>query len=81
MQTNPVKASETIRKALIAWNVAPLTVVAILVAALRYETISYHHSACELSQWAITGHFSYVAVICGLLFKAYEYMQKDRGAK
>jgi hypothetical protein len=74
---------EKLRKTLILWNVAPLTVVAILCgltiwmvdSLLSMESCS---DGLDAKYVALSG---LITVMSGLLFKMYDKMQKDNKVK
>lgn len=69
---------ESLRKALIRWNVAPLFLVGVMVYAMLNMLHFYQTNACELAEWHVGGIFTFIGAIAGLIYKMYNSMQKDR---
>lgn len=72
------KFLESLRKGLIRWNVAPLGVVGVLVYVLLACLNIYSNQSCTLPEWHLAALFPFMLAIAGLLYKAYDSMQKDR---
>lgn len=72
--------AENLRLILIRWNVAPLSLVVVLVWALIDITQFYKNSACDMPEWHVAAIFAYMGAIAGLIFKMYGSLQKNRGA-
>lgn len=70
---------ESLRRGLIRWNIAPLSLVAFLVWAMTDMTLFYQSSACELPDWHVGAIMGYLIGIAGIIYKMYDSLQKDRG--
>lgn len=74
---------ENLRVGLLRWNVAPLTIVAVLMGLTCWMTsVLLAMPPCnEGSNGIYIALSGLITVMAGLLFKMYESMQKDRGDK
>jgi len=73
-----MKYLELLRKTLIKWNIAPLSVVGFLCWCV-WTLIQYiKNVACTVDPVVAGGIFALIGTICGLLYKAYDSMQEDR---
>lgn len=76
---------EKVRLTLIRWNVAPLCVVAVLckgflmTLSMMQEVAKCSAAITPIDAAFVAGLFTFAGVIAGLLYKAYESTQKDRG--
>lgn len=76
-----MKQLEHVRRFLIRWNIAPLSLVALLAWSLIDGTHFYQNAACVLPDWHVGAIFTYLAAIAGIIYKMYDSMQKDRGRR
>lgn len=70
---------EQLRIGLIRWNVAPLSLVGVMVATMVWVTRFYMNHPCDLPEWHVAAIFTYLGVIAGFIYKMYDSLQKDRG--
>lgn len=70
---------EEIRQGLIKWNIAPLGIVVFLCWCV-YTLIEYYKVVgCLIEPTGVGALFVFLGGIVALLYKMYEFMQKDRG--
>lgn len=72
---------EKLRKILISWNVAPLLVVAFLCYLEWLLVNNLITTSCEVDPLNYGALTVLIATIGGLLYKAYDRMQKDTKLK
>lgn len=72
-----MKYLEQLRLTLLAWNIAPLSVVGFLCWCV-WTLIEYFKAVtCTVDPVVAGGIFTLIGGICGLLYKAYDSMQKN----
>lgn len=69
---------ERLRLALIRWNVAPLTLVGVMVFCMIWMLRFYMNAPCELPEWHVAGLFTFIGGIAGIIYKMYDSMQRNR---
>lgn len=69
---------ESVRKALLEWNVAPLSVVAFL-CYIVYSLIEFYKvTACTMDPVSQGAIFVFLGGVVGILYKMYASMQLNR---
>lgn len=68
---------EKLRLALIRWNVAPLSIVALMVYGFFRAWFFYEANAGKLAEWEVAGLFTFMGAVAGILYKMYDGMQRN----
>jgi uncharacterized membrane protein len=71
---------ETLRRGLIAWNVAPLTIAGILVLMLWRLVDALISGACTMDPALYTVLAGVATGLGGLVYKVYNSLQRNKGA-
>lgn len=73
--------SESFRKILLNWNIAPLSVVVFLCWVVWSLVEYYKHTGCTIDAASQGVLFAFLTGIIGILYKMYDSLQADRKNK